>query len=246
MSAAAAQRVLLLQIRDQPATERQERDGFLEVSGLPASSFRYWNLLERPEISRRDCDGVDVLVIGGAGAHSVTEPHPFTGPLERLVREWVGEGRPLFGSCFGHQFLAEALGGRVITDAARSEVGTFDLELTAAGAADPWLAGMPRRFPAQFGHHDRVSVLPAGASELAATELCANQAFRVADLPVYGAQFHIELDPRRMIERASAYREGYLPDVDGLERLRRSLRPSPEASTLLRRFLAVAGLAGRR
>ena len=240
----APPQVLLLQVRDLAVPERQERECFVHFSGLPPGAFRYWNLLERPEIAVSDCREADVVVIGGAGAHSVTEEHAFTGALACLVRDLVAAGRPLFGSCFGHQFLARALGGRVITDPEHSEVGTFDLELTAAGVADPWLAGLPLRFPAQFGHHDRVVELPAGAVELARTALCPNQAFRLAGLPVYGAQFHVELDPARMIERAGVYREGYLPDADGLERLRSGLRPSPEASTLLRRFLAVAGVGG--
>jgi hypothetical protein len=43
-----------------------------------------------------------------------------------------------------------------------------------------------------------------------------------------------------MIERASIYRSGYLPDEDGIARLAAALRPSPEASTLFARFLELA------
>lgn len=236
--------VLLLQIRDQELPEIQEQECFVHFSGLPRRRFSFWNLIERPAISLADCAGAGAVIVGGAGAHSVTAEHPFSAPLARLVRELVEKEVPLFGSCFGHQFIAQALGGRVITDAARSEVGTFEVELTEAGVADPWLAGLPRRFAAQFGHHDRVVELPAGAVELAASELCPHQAFRLAGQRVYGAQFHVELDPERMIARAEAYREGYLPDAGSLERLRLALRPSPVASGLLRRFLDLAGVTG--
>jgi GMP synthase (glutamine-hydrolysing) len=99
---------------------------------------------------------------------------------------------------------------------------------------------MPRRFAAQFGHNDRVVELPPGGVDLARTELCPVQAYRIAGLPVWGCQFHVELDPRRMVERASIYRSGYLPDEDGIARLAAALRPSPEASTLFARFLELA------
>lgn len=236
--------VLLLQIRDLELPERQEQECFVQFSGLPRERFVFWNLLERPEIDLAACVGAGAVIVGGAGAHSVTAKHPFTAPLARLVRQLVAAEMPLFGSCFGHQFIAQALGGRVITDAARSEIGTFEVELTPAGLADPWLAGLPSRFTAQFGHHDRVVELPPGAVELAVSDLCPHQAFRLAGTRVYGAQFHVELDAGRMIERAGAYRDGYLPDPEALDRLRRSLRPSPVASGLLRRFLALAGVTG--
>jgi len=237
---AAERTVLLLQIRDHREAERQERDCFVSISGLPADRFRFHNLLDDPDFGWNDAAGVDAVVVGGAGSHSVTEDHAFTAPLARFVERWVGEGRPLFGSCFGHQFVAQALGGRVETDLARKELGTLDVELTAAGAEDALFAGLPRRFPAQFGHNDRVVELPPGGIDLAFTELCPVQAYRIAGLPVWGCQFHVELDPRRMVERASIYRSGYLPDADGIARLAASLRPSPEASTLFARFLELA------
>jgi GMP synthase (glutamine-hydrolysing) len=234
-----APRVLLLQIRDHAEAERQERRCFVEVSGLPPERFRFHNLLERPALTLDDAEDADVVVIGGAGSHSVTGEHAFDRPLARFVERWVELGRPLFGSCYGHQFVAQALGGRVETDLARKEIGSFDVALTPAGESDPLFAGLPPRFTVQLGHHDRVTELPPGAIELARSELCPVQAYRLVGRPVWGCQFHVELDERGMLERAGLYRAGYLPG-DALERLRTALRPSPVASTLFARFLAIA------
>jgi len=236
-------RLLLLQIRDEPEVERQEQECFVHFSGLAPEQFTFRNLVDRPDVSPQDMVGFDAVVIGGAGAHSVTEEYPFTAPLAAAVEGMVAARQPLFGSCWGHQFIAKALGGVVVTDLARKELGTFEIALTPAGEADPWLSGLPRRFGVQLGHHDRVVTLPEGAVELAASELCPNQAFRLAQAPVYGAQFHVELDRERMLDRASVYREEYLADHGAMESLERALRPSPESATLLRRFLArvVAG-----
>lgn len=230
-------RVVVVQIRDDARVEAQERRCFVELSGLAAEQFDWWNVVARPEISWRDLAGYDAVVIGGAGAHSVTETYPFTATLERATKRLVDDGRAIFGSCWGHQFLAAALGGEVETDLERKELGTFEIELTEAGRRDPWLAGLPPRFGVQLGHHDRVTRLPGNAVELAFSELCPNQAFRLAGGPVYGAQFHVELDKPRMLERAEVYRDEYLADPGALDRLAASLRPTPEASTLFRRFL---------
>jgi GMP synthase (glutamine-hydrolysing) len=238
---AAVPRVLLLQIRDHPGAERQERECFVEFSGLPESAFRFHNVLAEPRVSWEETRAADAVIVGGAGAHSVTGDHEFTAPLVDLVRRLVAGRRPLFGSCFGHQFVAQALGGRVVTDLDRKEVGTHPIELTAAGRTDPLFAGLPERFDVQFGHHDRVVELPAGAVELAVSERCPNQAFRLEGLPVWGCQFHVELDDRRILERARIYQEGYLPGDDALARFAATLRPTPVASGLLRRFFAALG-----
>lgn len=239
--AAAVPRVLLLQIRDHKGAERQERDCFVEFSGLPEQAFRFHNVLADPRLAWDEVRDVDAVIVGGAGAHSVTERYEFTAPLEALLRRVVDGRRPLFGSCFGHQFLAVALGGRVITDLERKEVGTHPIELTAAGRADALFAGLPARFDVQFGHHDRVIELPPGATELAFSALCPNQAFRLDGLPVWGCQFHVELDERRILERARIYQEGYLPGDDALASFAARLRPTPVASGLLRRFFAALG-----
>ncbi len=236
--ATADPRVLLLQIRDHPEAERQERECFVEFSGLPASAFRFHNLLANPQPPEDEAAAADVVIVGGAGAHSVTAEHPFSARLADLVRRRVAAGRPLFGSCFGHQFLAQALGGRVITDLERKEVGTHAIELTAAGRADPLFAGLPERFDVQFGHHDRVVELPPGAVELARSALCPNQAYRLGGLPVWGCQFHVELDERRILERARIYQSGYLPGDDALAAFAAAVRPTPVATTLLRRLFA--------
>jgi GMP synthase (glutamine-hydrolysing) len=238
--------VLLLQIRDRSDVELQERECFRRLAEAAGGArLRFHNLLSDPEpgaVAAADCEA---LVVGGAGAHSVTESYAFTDPLRRFVERWVDDGRPLLGSCFGHQFIAAALGGRVATDPEREEIGTFDVELTEAGAADPIFAGLPRRFPVQLGHHDRVVELPPGGVELAASERCPAQAFRLAGLPVWGFQFHVEMDERALLERAAVYRDSYAGGEDGLGRLAARLRPTPEAASLFGRFLAlVAGARG--
>lgn len=231
--------LLLLQVRApwHDAALLQEQVCFLELAGLDADRMRCVNLVEHPHVTWEDVAGHRVLMIGGAGSHSVTHEYAFTRPLSRLVERWLDEGRPLFGSCWGHQFVARLLGGRVVTDLSREEVGSFDVHLTGAGREDPLFAGFPTTFTAHLGHHDVVDELPAGMVELARSDACPNQAIRLRGAPVYGTQFHAEMTAQRMRERLKMYSAEYLPAEDLDAELDRLLRPSPEAETLIARFL---------
>lgn len=235
--AIAGPRLLLLQIRTHPEAERQEQLCFLERCGLPPDRLATRNLVAEPELTWEAVAGYDAVLIGGAGSHSVTRDYPFTAPLAEVVRRMIDAGRPLFGSCWGHQFIAKILGGTVVTDPFRGEVGTFPLELTPAGAADPLFAGFPPRFDVQLGHHDRVESLPAGVEELAYSEACRNQALRVAGKPVYGSQFHSEMNVGHMRARLRMYRDAYLPAEQAEDELDLILRPTPEADRILGRFV---------
>ncbi|MDX1439037.1 MAG: type 1 glutamine amidotransferase, partial [Rubricoccaceae bacterium] len=148
---------------------------------------------------------------------------------------------PLFGSCWGHQFIARAFGGTVIHDSESAEMGTHEVMLTDEGQADPLFEAFPRKFWAQMGHQDRVSILPEGAVELATNDVAPYQAFRFADAPIYGTQFHSELDEAGERARLFAYR-AYYPEMQQDTLFREtleSLRPTPDVDDLLFHFLEI-------
>jgi GMP synthase (glutamine-hydrolysing) len=233
-------RVRLVQIRDHAAILAEERASFAARCGLDVAEVETTNALHEP-LTPGALDGADALFIGGAGAHSVTETYAWTESLVALCHVAADRGVPTFGACWGHQFLARAFGGTVVHDGTRAEMGTHAVELTAAGRADPLFEGVPDRFEAQMGHHDRVSVLPPGAVELARNGVAPYQAFRLAGAPVYGAQFHPELDAAAERGRLLAYRAHYPEGGDdtAFQALLDGLRPTPHADGLLRRFLAL-------
>lgn len=233
--------ILLLQIRApwHQAALLQEQTCFRELCGVGEDRLDAVNLVEHPRIAWTDVEPYDVVMVGGAGSHSVIHEYAFTHPLSEVVLRWVDEGRPFVGSCWGHQFLALVLGGRVVTDEAREEVGTYAIELTEAGREDSLFADFPTTFPAHLGHHDVVVELAPGMVELARSAACPNQAVRVAGKPVYGTQFHCEMSAHRMRERLRMYSAEYLPAEDLDAELDRLLRPTPEVEGLLGRFLGL-------
>lgn len=227
-------RAALIQVRQHAAAEAQEQRCFLARCGFRPEQLRCFNAVREPLDWHQIADA-DVLFVGGAGEFSVTQKEPFMASLSAIVERWIEDRRPFLGSCWGHQLLAVLAGGQVVTDPSREEIGTLPIFLTAAGRRDPVFAGMPERFEVHLGHHDRVSELPAGALELAASERCPNQVFRLGDRPAYGTQFHSEMSRADMRARLEIYREGYLRPGQEIDDL---VAPTPEAETLLERFLA--------
>jgi GMP synthase (glutamine-hydrolysing) len=231
-------RVRLLQIRERADVRDEERESFRARTGLRPDQLVYTDALA-DDLAPSLLDDVDALLIGGAGAYSVTHTYGWTQQLADLCQACADRSLPLFGSCWGHQFIARAFGGTVVADSARAEMGTHEVELTPAGAADPLFGTLPPRFWAQMGHHDRVAELPPGAVELATNGTAPFQALRLDGAPIFGTQFHTELDEAAERSRLLAYRAFY-PEMAAdvvFQRTMDSLRPTPEVDQLLRRFL---------
>ncbi len=185
-------------------------------------------------------DQTDMLLVGGSGEYSVTEPHPGVERAKVFLALVAQQGFPTFASCFGFQLLVEGMGGKVEPKKESAEVGTYHLELTEHGQADPVFSSLGPRFTAQLGHKDHATVLPSGVDNLARSVLCENQALRVHDKPVYAAQFHPELnwtDNRGRFERYFDHYAHAFGEVEARRMLEEDFFPSPQASALLDRFI---------
>ena len=229
--------VALIQIRERPDVEQHERRCVLERIDIPEENLRCVNVIRQGPSEWSVALEADAVIIGGAGVHTVTKEYPFTPPLADLVRKLVEWDRPLFGCCWGHQFIALALGGRVERDESRGETGTHAVELTDEGAQEALLEGVPRSFDALMGHNDHVVALPEGGVELARTERSGNQMFRVSGRATYGAQFHPEMTRQRLIERLEVYRDQYVRAGEDFDEMCAALRPSTHTKGLLQRFM---------
>ena len=134
-----------------------------------------------------DCDA---WLISGSRA-SVFEPRPWIAEAASFVRAAFDERVPQLGICFGHQLLAQALGGRT-ERAAGWGLGVAEVRLLpAAGNA------LPSRLRLHVAHQDQVVLLPPGAERLAAAAHCPNLMFRLGD-HVLGVQPHPEFSSALM------------------------------------------------
>jgi GMP synthase-like glutamine amidotransferase len=102
--------------------------------------------------------------------HGVYDPLPWIAPLEAFLRDCVAAGVPVAGICFGHQILAQALGGRAEKWQGGWSLGVHDYRVLAR---PDWMREIPERFAMQAVHQDQVTRLPEDAHVLAMSDDCA-------------------------------------------------------------------------
>ena len=213
---------------------------------------KFVNFERQPEAKPRLDRYQGLIVLGGpmnveerdARAHLQTE-------IE-VIREALAQGKPVLGICLGAQLLAHALGGEVRRNAV-SEIGWYELATTDAGRSDPVLAPLGAIAPI-FQWHGYTFDLPAGATHLARTGTCENQAFRHGG-NAYGFQFHLEMD-KPLIERwleLPAYRDeliaaGLGRDADSIraDTFARIEAMQQRAHAVFNNFLDLVGTPARR
>lgn len=134
---------------------------------------------EFPE-GANDADGW--LITGSK--HGAYEDHPWIPPLENLIRDIHATGKPMIGVCFGHQIIAQAMGGKVEKFDGGWSVGRTEYTLNGAPVAlNAW-------------HQDQVVELPEQARVIGSSDFCTNAMLAYGDTiwtvqahPEFGAEF---------------------------------------------------------
>ncbi|KAB1197523.1 MULTISPECIES: type 1 glutamine amidotransferase [Haloferax] len=147
----------------------------------------------------------DGIVVTGSSS-SVYWDDEWIQSLVSYVAEADEREIPLLGVCFGHQVVAEALGGTV-EDMGDFELGYSEIQRTTDDDTDDLLAGVGGTFTVFTSHGDVVSDLPPGAELLAENEYGVH-AFRRTH--AFGVQFHPEYDTTTA--EAIARSKEFLPD----------------------------------
>ena len=131
--------------------------------------------------SPNDADGW--LITGSR--HGAYEDHDWIPPLEEFLRAVYETGAPIFGVCFGHQILAQALGGVVEKFEKGWSVGpqTYESSLFGKQTMVAW-------------HQDQVVERPKDARVLGSSDFCenailayGNKALTIQPHPEFSADF---------------------------------------------------------
>jgi GMP synthase (glutamine-hydrolysing) len=171
-----------------------------------------------------------------SGSHAmVTDRADWSETLADWLRHAVPTGLPVLGICYGHQLLAQALGGEVADLEPEPEVGTVCVSLTEAAHQDPLFHDLPVRFPAHASHVQSARRLPANAIHLALSDREPHHAFRIGTR-AWGVQFHPEFDTESM--RAYVKRWWDKPNAPQQDwaGIHAKVRETPEAALIAARF----------
>ena len=119
--------------------------------------------------------GEDLYLITGSNA-SAYDDTAWIGRLKEFIRRLHAERMPVAGVCFGHQVVAQALGGRAVRAAQGWGAGVRAAQVTDAAATPYFPRGQMRLL---YNHHDQVVALPPDAVRFAASEFCPNEGFYI-------------------------------------------------------------------
>lgn len=158
--------------------------------------------------------------------YSVYEPHQWIAPLSRFLQNLHREEKPFVGICFGHQMLAQALGGKVARSPLGWGVGVQEVEVLRHEA---WMAPPQARLLLHHMHADQVERLPQGSVVLARSRHCEVEMFRVGEW-MLGIEGHPEFTApfAEALIRARADRIG----ADKVDAALGSLRRATDAPAL--------------
>jgi GMP synthase-like glutamine amidotransferase len=119
----------------------------------------------------------DAFVCTGSRC-SVYEDRPWINGLKAFVREAQAADVPFVGICFGHQMLAEALGGKVERADYGWGIGVHGMQILKP---EEWMVPERETCRLQYMHADQVQRLPEGSTLLASAAHCPVAMFRVGE-----------------------------------------------------------------
>ena len=129
----------------------------------------------------------DAYLITGSPC-SVYDKYTWIPEIHRFIRNAYASSVPMVGICFGHQLLAETLGGTVRLAEGGWMLGLHDVDIFAP---KPWMNGQASVHPLYFINQDQVVELPPNVELVASSPSCPNAMF-TEDKRLFSLQPHPE------------------------------------------------------
>jgi GMP synthase-like glutamine amidotransferase len=169
------------------------------------------------------------FLITGSPA-GVYDPLPWIDPLQEFIRG--AERSKMIGICFGHQIMAEALGGRV----EKSHKGWgAGLHTYSVVGREPWMNG-ETSIAEPASHQDQVVAQPPNTAITVESAFTPYAGLAWTDRPAISFQFHPEFSPafaKALIEK----RYDIVPDPDAAMASLDAPNDSARVAAWIRRFL---------
>ncbi len=174
-----------------------------------------------------DLTKFDGAIVTGSPA-SVRSGADWTLRLLEVLRGAYADGVPLFGACFGHQAIAQALGGTVGDNPGPFILGSVETTVTAPA---PWMDDAVSPVNQYAAHGEQVLAPPEGAEVVLTAPTCKIGGFRIGNT-VFTTEYHPEMTPA-FIAALTEHLDGDL-DADVIEASRTSLAQPADTDRLAR------------
>lgn len=151
---------------------------------------------------------VEAVLLTGS-PFGVYDSPPWIDPLRQFIREAHAARVPMVGICFGHQIIADALGGEVRKSEKGWGVGRHTYDVVAPAS---WMRDASDRFSLVASHQDQVITPPANARTLARSAHTDHAMLAWTDAPILTLQGHPEFSDSFAAALYGARRGGSLSD----------------------------------
>jgi GMP synthase-like glutamine amidotransferase len=172
----------------------------------------------------------DGIIVMGSPA-GVYDPLPWIDPLLHFIRS--AKGSKMIGVCFGHQAMAQALGGEVMKSDKGWGTGLHNYSVVDS---QPWMNG-ESRIASPASHQDQVVVQPPNTQVVARSDFTPIAALAWTDRPAISFQFHPEFTPAYAKALIDARRDR-IPDPDAAIASLDAPNDTALVGGWIRRFLA--------
>jgi GMP synthase-like glutamine amidotransferase len=164
---------------------------WLAAAGYEITNTRFFESARFPDLNKIDL----LVVMGGPMSVNDEDEFPWLVAEKQFIAQAIDSGKPVLGICLGAQLIAGAAGAGVYRNTVK-EIGWFPIRGIPSSDKSIFSFGSSVTV---FHWHGETFDLPPGATRLAKSDGCANQAFQIGN-SVIGLQFHLETTP----EAASA------------------------------------------
>lgn len=166
-----------------------------------------------------DCEGW--LITGSR--HGVYENLDWMQALQAFIRDLYKATIPLIGICFGHQIVAQSLGGEVVKSDKGWGVGVTSYQIDKT---PHWMKQTPDNIRIYAFHQDQVVELPPMAEVYLSSNFCPNAGMIYGD-SVITMQAHPEFEEVYELELLKLYSGNIVP-VSVAEKALSGIRQSKE------------------
>ena len=158
----------------------------------PRYSNRFSELIPSSEnfkaMKKEFPENPEIVVITGSTT-GVYEDEEWIDALVEKTREYIQDGVPILGVCFGHQIIAKAMGTEIV------QMDDYEIGYREINFDDTEIFRGLRESEYPFStHQDRIEEVPENMERIAETDVCI-QGIKHEEKPVFGVQFHPELTP---------------------------------------------------
>lgn len=186
---------------------------------------------ELPDIDALDMEAVYLIPGCNLGAY---DDIPWIKALLHWTRNAFDKGAKMMGVCFGHQLIAQALGGHVEKSPEGWGIGLRESIIVDKEIREVFPEGRLRLL---YNHHDQVTKLPEGATLISTSTFCPIESYRIKH-QVICFQGHPEYTPEYERHLLANFAEG--EPLDTCQRALESLDGEPQQGAIVAKWISEA------